>query len=215
VEFFAIDSALRPMTSIFAFSSLYVFLPLLSFALALILCASGANLFLKLLFPVVSLIAIPLGYPLIEADGYLNSNLSLEHFSADFGLALLVAFSPAALGTAVGLIIRAVGKRTKIPSKTTVTAQKSVNTRTAAGARRGSGARTRSGSGTRRKVRSGTGPPPLTVRLNTATRTQLNARSNAGVRMLPGGGMRSTMGTGTKTHSSTVTPSNSRSKKQR
>jgi hypothetical protein len=190
--------------------------------LALILCASSANLFLKLLFPVVSLVIIPLGYPLIEANGYLSDNLSLEHLSADLGLALLVAFSPAVLGTVVGFIIRTVGKHMKAPSKTTGTAQKSVSART------GGGSRTRPGSGTRTKTRSNTGMPPLTVKLNTATRARSNARSNVGlnrgVRTQVGAGMRPSASAGTNGAQSsakarpgtdTVKSSGSRSKKRR
>jgi hypothetical protein len=223
MEFFAIDNALRPMTSVFAFTSLYVFLPLLSFALALILCASGANLFFKLLFPVVSLITIPLGYSLIEADRGIGSNLSLEHLSADLGLALLIAFLPATLGTVIGLIIRVVEMRGRKRRQAAAATRKGTNTRTAAGARRGSGTLARSGPGTRAKTRSGTGPPPLTVQLNTTARTRSNARSSTGMRMPLGAGIRSATGAGgsmrssvgTKTRSSTTAPNASRSKKRR
>jgi hypothetical protein len=155
LEFLIIDSALRPDTTILAFVGLYIFLPLLAFLLASLLCASDAGLPLKLLFPVVLLVSIPLCYQLIEAGGLPRGGLSLTHLSADFSLALLIVFSPAVLGCALGFIVRTIRKRRAQHEQTTARTQtgKARHTRTP-------------------KSRQGVKAPPLTVRLNTARRVQ-------------------------------------------
>jgi hypothetical protein len=158
LEFLIIDSTLRLDTSILAFASLYVFLPLLAFLFALLLCASNAGLPLKFLFPAVALVGVLSGYQLIETGGIPRDGLNLTHLSADFGLALLVVFSPAALGTAAGFIVRAIGKREKQREQTSFRAQTGATGRTRIP-----------------RLRQNVKAPPLTVHLNTARRVRAAA----------------------------------------
>jgi hypothetical protein len=108
-ETFAVGSMLLPQTTILSFVGLYLLVPTLSLLAGLLLGASSTHLLLKLLFPVVSLVGIPLGYLFTEAaDG---SVIDLRYLSTDLGLALIIALLPAVLGTVVGLMARAITNR--------------------------------------------------------------------------------------------------------
>ncbi|MDR1083119.1 MAG: hypothetical protein LBL27_04545 [Coriobacteriales bacterium] len=108
-EIIVAGNSLLPKTTGLAFANLYLLVPLLSFILALILSATNTNLFLKLFFPVVSLVVLPFSYLLYESrDG---SPVDLKHLAPDFGLALIVAFAPAVLGSIIGFILWGVKKR--------------------------------------------------------------------------------------------------------
>jgi hypothetical protein len=145
-EIFSAGFALLPQTSPLAFASMYLLVPALSFLLALILSAAGTNLLIKLLFPIVAFAAVPFGYVLLESQGTLA--VDLNHLSADLGLALIVAFAPAALGTVVGLIVSAVGARRQRSLAAGKNSSLAKTTRAAAG----TGARNGYGAGTRRNT---------------------------------------------------------------
>jgi hypothetical protein len=165
-EIFTVGFALLPQTSPLAFAAIYLLVPALSFLLALILSAANTHLLIKLLFPIVAFAAVPSGYVLLESQG--NLAVDLNHLSADLGLALIVAFTPAALGTVVGLIVSAVGARrqrslgasrsSSLAKATRTTAGTSARSGYGAGARRNTGGTYRSGGS--RGLRES---PPLRV----------------------------------------------------
>ncbi|MDR2106159.1 MAG: hypothetical protein LBP24_01980 [Coriobacteriales bacterium] len=108
-EILAVGIVSLPTASTLAFIGLYLLVPALAFILSLLLGASSAHLFSKLAFPPVALGGILLGYLFCEAAE--GSVIDLRYLVTDLGLALSIALIPAALGTAIGLVTRAITNR--------------------------------------------------------------------------------------------------------
>jgi hypothetical protein len=183
-EVLTVDSMLLPQASTLAFLSLYLLVPALSLLLALLLSASSAKLFCKLLFPVVALVGIPLGYLFHETTG--GSAIDLHYLSTDLGLALIFAFCPAVLGTAMGLALRAiVSRRRQKPSSRGIagarTGRSAVGTQSVTSRNRGGGVGAQTGrgrnGGTGARVRAGAGAGP---RLTTGPKLRVTSSKRTG-----------------------------------
>jgi hypothetical protein len=109
VDILVIGLMALPQTTVYVFASFYLLVPALSFCLALFLCVTETHLSSKLLFPVVALVALPLVYLLYDSQSAPVTDLG--HLSADFGLALIVTFAPAVVGTFTGLVVWAFKKQ--------------------------------------------------------------------------------------------------------